>query len=150
MHIRVFLFVSSIAALVLAANSAAAAEKKEPEKKGKIVRARDLIEFRNHFKNLGLAYATFEAERGKGPANLDELKPYLQGANKMIDMLAKEEIIFYYGVSKTQMMENGTSNTILAHEAYEDVNGRRLVLMGDGSVHEMTNEQFQKAPKAKK
>jgi hypothetical protein len=121
----------------------------EKEKKGKIVRTRDLIEFRQFFKQLGIAYATYEAEHNKGPQKKEDLAPSLQGLTKLLEMLDKGDIVFYYGVSK-QQMEKGASMTILAHEAYEDVNGRRLVLMGDGSVQELSNAEFEKAPKAKK
>jgi prepilin-type processing-associated H-X9-DG protein len=44
-------------------------------------------------------------------------------------------------------MTQGTSNTILAHEANAQTNGG-IVLMADGSVRQMTAAEFQAAPKA--
>ena len=140
-----FLAIGCCLAGCISGNFAAA---QEPEKKGNIVRQRDLIQFRNHFKQLGLAYASFNAEHGKAPQKKEDLAPYLQGANKLLDMLDKGDIVFYYGVSP-QQMQKGSSNTVLAHENYEDTNSRRLVLMGDGSVREMTANDFAKAPKGK-
>src|ERR1700722_14133125 len=64
----------------------------EKEKKSKIIRTRDLVEYRNHFRQLGLAYVTFEVEHGKPPAKKEDLRPYLQGATKLLDMLDKEDI----------------------------------------------------------
>ena len=126
----------------------AAQDKKKPEKKGKLIRARDMIEFRNHFKQLGLAYLSYVAEHNKAPMKKADLVPYLQGYKKVTDMLDNGDIVFFYGVTPQQMTK-GTSNTVLAHESYEDVNGRRIVVMGDGSVHALSAADFAKTARAK-
>src|ERR1700722_17895016 len=64
------------------------------EKKGDLVRQRDLLTFRNHFRQLGLAYQTFLVSEGKAPAKTSDLAGQLQGAKKLIEMLEKGDIVF--------------------------------------------------------
>ena len=45
-------------------------------------------------------------------------------------------------------MPNGTSNTILVYEGWEDTDGNRYVAMADTKVKKMTAKEFEAAPKA--
>jgi hypothetical protein len=121
----------------------------QPPKKGLGGPARvlDITEVRQLMKQLGLAYHTFESDRNAAPKNLKELSPYYENSARITDLLQKGQVVFLYGV-RPQQMTSGTSNTILAYEAVQDGNGVRVVLMGDGSVQELDEASFQKAPKA--
>ena len=78
---------------------------KDKEKKSRLVRTRDLISYRNYFRNLGIAYVTFEVEHGKPPTKKEDLHPYLRGETKLLEMLDNGDIVFYYGVNKQQMLQ---------------------------------------------
>ena len=88
-------------------------------------------------RNQGKADQICIATNGKGPKDFAEIKATLATHKELMQMIEEGYVTVFYGVNRSQM-EKGASNTILAHESYEDINGRRLVLMGDGSVREMT------------
>jgi hypothetical protein len=132
-------------------------EKKEPKKEDNkfppkenisaVARQRDLIEYRNYFRQIGTAYAGILSETGKPPKNKEDIKRYLGGGGALMDRLEKGYIQFVYNVGP-KMMPEGPSNTIVAFEPYFDNNGFRLVIMGDGSVREMNLDEWARAPKA--
>jgi hypothetical protein len=124
---------------------------KDPPKKqplGAIARWMEIPEVRNHLKQVGLAYVSYETMYNKGPQKLADLLPVLDKSNRLIEPLKDGTITFIYGVS-TRQMPKGPSNTILAYETEADRHSRRVCLMGDGSVQDFVEDEFTKAPKAK-
>jgi hypothetical protein len=100
-------------------------------------------------KELGIAYFTFlESNLEKAPTNLDELAKYLVPDGRALKAMKEGKYVFLYGVAIKEMKE-GTANTVLAHEKDVPTKGG-LVLMADGSVKEMTAQEFKAAPKAMK
>jgi predicted Zn finger-like uncharacterized protein len=102
----------------------------------------------NDLKELALAYLTFlDSNQGKPPANLEELSRFFSKDGKVLQAMKEGKYVFLYGVG-LQAMTAGTSNTILAYEKDVPTGGGQVV-MADGSVKDMTAQEFQAAPKAK-
>jgi hypothetical protein len=102
----------------------------------------------NDLRQIGLAYHQYVNDSNRGPAKADDLGPYVCKNERLLGLLKKGEIVFFYNVSLTQMPA-GTSHTVLAYE--KDVPGKGgWVLMGDGSTRKMQPEEFKKAAKAGK
>jgi hypothetical protein len=102
----------------------------------------------NDLRQIGLAYHQYFDDHNRGPAKADDLAPYVDNSKRLLGLLKKEEIIFFYKVSLTQMPA-GTSNTVLAYEKDVPEKGG-WVLMADGSTKKMKPEEFKKAAKAGK
>lgn len=104
----------------------------------------------NEMKQLGLLYFNFsESHGGQPPKDIEEFQQAAAGdpdAMSVLNLIKSGQITFLYG-ARMQDMTQGTSNTILAHEATVPANGG-IVLMADGSVKQMTAAEFQAAPKA--
>jgi hypothetical protein len=147
---RSYRLAAFIVSLCLAATvGCSPAKDGNPEKPAKNIGAVDKLLKTNNLKQIGVAYQTFlEESKGKPPADKGDLTSHLRDVKSAVEMLDKGDIVFYYGVTRMQMPE-GSSATILAHEAAADDKGNRLVLLGDGAVKEMTKDEFDKAPKAK-
>ena len=100
---------------------------------------------------MGLAYQTYFENNKKGPAKADDLKPYLgdkkEDAEKLLDLLKTEKVVFVYNVGLLDM-KDGTSNTVLAYEKDTPKKGG-LALYGDGSVKKLSADDFKKAIIAK-
>jgi hypothetical protein len=106
-------------------------------------------EVKNHLRNLGLAYQNYVSTTGKGPPDRKGLSSYYENNAQINEVLDKGWFKFAWKVTP-QQMPNGPANTILAYEPDADGRGNRWVLMGDGSVHSMARDQFEKTPKAGK
>jgi hypothetical protein len=101
----------------------------------------------DHLKQIGLAYHNhFDSANGVGPASVEKLAPLVENNPKILTPIKEGKYVVYWGV-KLFSMTAGTSNTVLGHESDTPTKGG-LVLMGDGSVKQMTVQEFQKAPKA--
>lgn len=118
----------------------------KPDLISTIARNREVPDLGNRLRQIGLTYHAMMAE-GKAPASLAELKRELKIGGEFWEPFDKGWIKIIYG-ARTQTMTAGSSNTLLAYEEYPDRLGYRLTLMGDGSVQKLTNEEFEKAPKA--
>jgi hypothetical protein len=102
----------------------------------------------NDLRQIGLAYHQYVNDNNRGPARADDLGPYFCKNERLLGLLKKDEIIFFYKVSLTQMPA-GTSNTVLAYDRDVPAKGG-WVLMGDGATKKMSPEDFKKATKAGK
>ena len=101
----------------------------------------------NDLKQIGLAYHNyFEANR-KGPAKAEDLAPYLENDQRLVNLL-KNDVVFAYNVGILDM-KDGTSNTVLAYPKDVPTKGGPA-LYGDGSVKKLTADQFKSAIIAKK
>jgi hypothetical protein len=91
---------------------------------------------------LGLFFQNFNGENGRPPRNKEEFITYIkQDAPKYVEELQDETYVVRWNTPMS-------SNNILIYERYPLSNGTRLVLLGDGSVHTMTEQEFQAALKA--
>lgn len=125
-------------------------EAKLPPKKKEniIIRTRDLIEMRPLFREVAIAYQGIITETGKAPKDKEDFRKYLRGSAKIMEYLDSGYLQFIYGVHPNQMTE-GASNTIIGYEPYADGTNRRMVMLGDGSVREVTEDEFKGLKKAK-
>ena len=89
----------------------------------------------NHLKQIGIAARIFETDHGRLPSTLEEMLTEL-GSEKILYHPATGEKYTWLGSLST----NVEANIVLAYGP-DDV-GRREVLMGDGSVRQVTAEQF--------
>ncbi|MBI3407824.1 MAG: hypothetical protein HY040_05645 [Planctomycetes bacterium] len=116
----------------------------------RIGRRMEISEVRNIMQQLGLAYVQYETQFKKGPKTISDLESYLEKNPKFTDPLKNGHITFVFNVS-TMQMPSGPGNSILAYENDVDVNGFRVVLMGNGqTVQDLNEEDFNKSPKAGK
>lgn len=101
---------------------------------------------------IGRAYNRYCLERGLPPQRMEDLRTALSetaAGRSAYDRLILGEIIFFYGVSFTEMQRQaGASATVLAYERQVPKDGG-WVLMGDTGVKKMTPKEFAEAPKAR-
>ncbi|HKB41091.1 MAG TPA: hypothetical protein VKD72_31980, partial [Gemmataceae bacterium] len=102
----------------------------------------------NDLRQIGLAYHNCCDATQRAPTKVDDLAPFYEKDARITQALTNGDYIFLWGVKPTVMIQ-GTSNTVLAYERSVPISGG-LVLMGDGSVKKMTQQEFVKAPKAGK
>jgi ribosomal protein S27E len=112
-----------------------------------IRRAAERTEVKNALRQIGLAYHMYCDMSRKGPQKWEDLAPFYEKNIEITNMLKTKYLTFLYGTHLTQMTQ-GTSNTVLAYETQLDQQGIRIVLMADGSVTFMTDEELKAAPKA--
>jgi hypothetical protein len=128
--------------------------KVEPKpKKGKdlvsqVARRVEKVEVDHWFHQLGLAYQTAATANtnGRGPANFKDLGR--EFANTPLNEWFMKDWIKIVWSANLFNQPNGSSNTALAWETDADSVGNRVVLMCDGSVVFLSEQAFQKTPKA--
>jgi hypothetical protein len=100
-------------------------------------------------KGIVLAYHNYVSTNNRAPSKAADLAEHYERNPKITEALDKGWFKFFYNVKPAQMPE-GTSNTILVYENEPDRLGRRLVGMADGSVKEVSQQEFDMMPKAGK
>jgi hypothetical protein len=103
----------------------------------------------NRLKQLVLAYHNYLDTYKKGPAKASDLAPFYEKDANITEALEKGWFKFFYNVTLAQMRE-GSSNTIIAYEAEPDRAGMRWIALADGSVKKVSQQEFEKMPKAGK
>ena len=106
-------------------------------------------EVKNNLHNLGIAYRNYMAEHGKGPPDQKTLSPYYENSPQINEALTKGWFTVAWKATPQQLSQ-GASHTIIAYEPDADSQGNRWVLMADGSVHRMAQQEFDSTPKAGK
>ncbi|HTI70390.1 MAG TPA: hypothetical protein VMF06_10515, partial [Candidatus Limnocylindria bacterium] len=92
----------------------------------------------NNLKNIGLALRTFAGEHdGKYPQSLDEVRSEI-GSEKILRHPDTGEYYIYLGAGHTEL----EPTTIMAYGS--SVNGRIEVLLGDGSVQQISSDSLGK------
>jgi hypothetical protein len=102
----------------------------------------------NEMKMIALDYHGYIEDNKKPPDTRDELVAHLGkigGANSpVITALTTGKYVFYLGVNVAKLPDSG--NTVLGYEAAVPTSGGQVV-MADGSVRQMTADEFAKATK---
>jgi hypothetical protein len=105
-----------------------------------VIRGKEKQITQGEFKNIGLFYNQYNSERSGAPT-LEGFKAYIKrDAAKEYQDLEDGRIVLIVTTTPA-------SNKVLAYEKEPDLNGKHLVLMGDGSIDSMTEAQLQKALK---
>ncbi len=119
--------------------------KPPPTGKGGIKRIIDRPKLLTQLRQIGQAYQN--CTDTTPPRRIEDLMPFLDN-NPQFEKLLRDEVVVIWGVRPSQVPNS--SETILAYEKDPDDKGTRLVVMADISVKTMSNDEFQKAPKAKR
>jgi hypothetical protein len=101
----------------------------------------------NDMKMIGLAYHNFHDANNKPPSNAQDLLTIDPTVGPAVALIQSGEVIFIFDAKLSDMMQQGSGSTVLAYEAKVPTAGG-VVLLGDGSVKQMTAAEFQAAPKA--
>ena len=96
----------------------------------------------NELREFGRFYVMYNTERNKSPSKLEDLKPYMErDAKTLLEAIKDGYYVVVWNVREL------SSNTLLAYEKTPDGNGDHLVVMGDGSVSKLNDQQLQKSLK---
>jgi hypothetical protein len=111
----------------------------------------------NDLKQIALAYLNYwDTKQGKGPKKAEDLLPLIENDQRLLKLMQDGQIVVYWGATiqgLTARTTGGdinqlaTSNTILAYERDADNQGARMVVMVDGSIQTLSQEDFNKAPR---
>lgn len=107
-----------------------------------VKRGMELQDVKNQLRNIGQMYLLYNQERTQSPS-LEDFKASLKRD------AGKERQALEEGRYVLLVTENPTGNVILAHEKAADHNGNRVVVMGDGGVKMLNEQEFQAALKKK-
>jgi hypothetical protein len=105
----------------------------------------DRVRAETQLRTIGQFLGIYKTELNRYPNTLQELLDYIKtDARQEHESLQTGYFVF-------APSQNPTSQTIVIYEKDPDTNGMRVVLMGDGSVQRLSEEQFKAAmPKTDK
>jgi hypothetical protein len=106
-----------------------------------MVPAVDRTVVQNQLANLRIAYMTYSLENNRPPKRVEDLKGYCDP--KVMAAIKQGEIVVTPGVDLSRQQ----GKPVLAYQNKPDAQGRRSVLLCDGTVQLMTAEEFEAAPK---
>jgi hypothetical protein len=117
----------------------------------KIRLAADRVNRTNQLKVIGLAVHNFMNEKARGPADADELAPYLIDSLgvETLQRLRKRDIEMVWNAANLPQQTDGNSNVLIAWEARPEPDGKRLVVFLDGHTDLLPEAQFQTTLKAR-
>lgn len=94
-------------------------------------------------KQIALFYNQFNADNNRSPKDLQEYEWYIrQEAPRLALMLKGSSYTIVWNVAKSS-----SSSAVIAYETELDPEGKRYVVMGDGSVKKMTDAELKEALK---
>lgn len=103
----------------------------------------------NDLKQIALGYLNYCDANRKGPANANDLAPYVEHDPVLLQKMTGEyTVIWGVNLNEPAQFENGLSGTILAYETTAPTSGG-VVVMCDGATRMMSASEFNAAPKAK-
>jgi hypothetical protein len=95
---------------------------------------------------IGQMWRSFTEEKKRPPKKLADLQPYAPVYGSGVMALERDKCVVVWGADFSKTPD--ASKTILAYEKEAPEKGG-YVLMQDGTVKEMTAQEFQAAPKCK-
>jgi hypothetical protein len=102
----------------------------------------------NDLKLIGVSLQNHRDSAGRGPANLGELKPFLDD-NGVAERIRKGEIVVVWNAGPPDRQDAGPADVVAAWEAQPTDDGKRLVVFLDGSAGAINESDFARTPKAK-
>jgi hypothetical protein len=99
----------------------------------------------NNLKQFGLAYLNYNDSMGAGPSKADDLAPFVENDQKLLNILKSGEIVLIYDV---KLGPKEGADVVLGYVKDAPTKGGP-VLMGDGKVVRMTADELKKAKMAK-
>jgi len=103
----------------------------------------------NELRQFGLAYIAYNDAVRKGPSKVDDLGPYMENNQTVLNLVRNGEIVLIFGARIPADLPEGSSNTLLGYIKEAPERGGS-VLLGDGSTRLVTKEEFAKLPRPKK
>src|SRR5262249_19437326 len=100
----------------------------------------------NSFKEIGEVYKFLAYEKKPPPSKLEDLRPYIDSLPTSWEKLEKGEHVVLWRVGYTTASPG--AQAVLAYEKDAPNQGGN-VLLRDGTVKQMTAQEFQAAPKAR-
>lgn len=95
----------------------------------------------NDLRSIGQFYLQHQATSGRPPMSLDDLPEMQQEGRQLVQLIQSGEYVVLWGLDPA----NAGSNVLAYHKNVPMSGG--MVLLGDGSVHNMQPQQFQATPK---
>ena len=114
--------------------------------RGGIPRIIERAKVENELKQIHLYYQNYLIDHNRPPSKLEDLQE-LMGANSREYKALQEGRYVLNWKAIAAGVPRGASNTALAYEKDADADGDRYVVLGDGSVHRMNQQQFASATK---
>jgi hypothetical protein len=103
-------------------------------------RGKERQKVQNDFRELALLYQTYVGEIGRAPKDWKEFEPYIRKDSppSLLKGIAENQYVVTWNARLA-------ANIVLAYEKEPDLNGNRLVVMGDASIHLLEPAEFKKA-----
>jgi hypothetical protein len=110
----------------------------ESTRPGRVKRVLDKTKARHYMEQIGIFYHAYVAENGKPPTKLDDFLKYIERDSRDEYKMLKEGNFLWNAKAGTD------SNKVLCYEKDPDLDDNRIVLMGDGSVQQMSTADLDK------
>ena len=105
--------------------------------------------YETELRIYGFAYIAYNDSMRKGPSKVEELGPYMENRQDILDLVRKGDIVLIMGAKIPADFPEGTTNTLLAYLKEVPERGGS-VLLGDGSIRVVTKDEFAKLPRPRK
>jgi hypothetical protein len=99
----------------------------------------DRVQAENQLRQIGIFLQAFQGEQGRYPNNLKEFLDYIKQDAR------REHESLQTGYFAMTLDPRPAAGSVVVYEKDPDTNGKRCVLLGDGSVQRMTEDEFKKA-----
>jgi hypothetical protein len=106
---------------------------------GRLKRTIDKPKVMGYQHNIGQMYTAYITDKGKPPAKADDFLEYIKPDAPQEYRVLKD------GYLVLNVKAGTDANQVLCYEKDADLDGNRIVAMGDGSVHTLSTADFDKA-----